>query len=58
MRAGYVEGDRESQSDAARLQVTALIEPMERPECFLAPLLGDSGSIVFDGDLGDAAATR
>src|SRR5262245_18938981 len=51
MRTSDVAGDCKSQADPASLQVASLIQAVKRAERFLAPLLGDSGAIVFDGNL-------
>src|SRR5688500_19938277 len=55
MRARDVARDRQSQSDAASLEVAPLIEPMKRPERLLAALLGYPRPVVVDHEL-DAAA--
>ena len=39
---------RESQSNAACLQIAALVEAMKRPEGFFAPFFRYAGPVVID----------
>src|SRR5580692_573815 len=48
MRARNVARNREAQTHAARLKIAAFVEPMKRPERFLAPRFRNARPVIID----------
>ena len=40
----------EAETDAAHLQIAPLVQPVERPERFLPPVLRDARPVIVDAD--------
>ena len=55
MGAGNVARNGQAQTHAAFLQVAAFVEAVEWAERFLAPVLGNAGTVVADENLDEAA---